>query len=595
MFIKNQVLGLTSKEARVRRTLDTGAQIYRASGKQEVTANFSGLGLGSASSAGLSVTAFWGNYYQYFMTGLLNDLEPETLKEFFRDIYLYDNVAGSAVDIQSTFPFSDWTLGGLPEDKLEVYREALNRLNIRRMLPEISVAFLVDGFFASTLVYDGRAKQFLDSIIYDARMCTVVDTPFYNSDPIISVNVNDRMRTFLTSPSPAAKQYRKYIPQPYIQMLMKGSFELNPVSTLFLARKTLQGRAYTSYLQRILPMYLIEKSLFRGTLVEVSKRQRAMSHIQVGDDTWIPTGEELAAYAMQFQMGEVDPMGAWISTRNGISINDLRPAGDFLKWTDMSDQLTPYKLRALGISEAFLSGDVSFATGESAMSTFLESLDAYRENLSNKLFYSKLFPLIAVVNGFYKKDAKVKAQGNDIESYLYNSHNRSNLELPELRWHKSLQAKDEANTLELLEKLEERGWPIALKRWAAAAGEDPDKMLHELEEDTELRKQLSKYTGNDTSHDGEGDFGDGSEYAEAGLALPSRLSPRRRRPLLSREFSSEDNEAHELTKTGQKKYIFNQKQAKKRQHEQIAKIVARLHRDPEYRMQLKKRNAEKGK
>lgn len=592
MFIKNQVLGLTNKEARVRRSIDTGAQVVSRMGpSQKVTANISGLGLGSASSAGLSVTAFWGNYYQYFMTGLINDLEPESLKEFFRDIYLYDNVAGSAVDIQSTMPFSDWTLGGLDEDKLDKYNEALNRLNIRRMLPEISVAFLVDGFFASTLVYDGRAKQFLDSIIYDARMCTVTDTPFYNADPIISVQVNDQMRSFLVSNSVIAKQYKKYIPQPYIQMLMKGAFELNPVSSLFLARKTIQGRSYTSYLHRILPMYLIEKSLFRGTLVEVSKRQRAMSHIQVGDDTWIPTGEELAAYAMQFQMGEVDPMGAWISTRQGVSISDLRPAGEFLKWTDLSDQLTPYKLRALGISEAFLSGDTSFATGESAMSTFLETMDAYRENMSNRIFYTKLFPLIAVVNGFYKKDAKVKAQGSDVESYLYNSHNRSNLEIPELRWHKSLQAKDESNTMELLEKLEERGWPIALKRWAASAGEDPDKLIQELEEDTELRKKLSKYTGNDTSHDGEGDFGG---EVDAALALPSRLSPPRRKPLLSRTFTDDSGDVYEFTKTGKKKYIYSQKEAKQKEHEMIAKIVARLHRDPEYREQLKKRNKEKG-
>jgi len=588
MFIRNQVLGLTNSEVRVRKTELQGAVVLPRGDK--ITAGLSGVsGVGSSAGAGTSLTAFWGNYYQYFMTGLINDRNPEVLKAMFRDIYYYDNVAGSAVDIQSTLPFSDWTLGGLDPSILEKFNEALNRLNIRRQLPEISVAYLTDGFFASTLVYDERVKQFLDSIIYDAEMCTVSETPFFNADPQITVQTTDAMRGFLQGNSIVARQYRKYIPQPYVQMMLDGRFELNPISTLFLARKTVQGAAYTSYLQRILPMYLIEKSLFRGTLIEVTKRQRAMSHIQVGDDVWVPTGEELAAYAMQFQMAEADPLGAWVTTRNGVQVGDLRAAGDFLKWTDVSDQLTPYKLRALGISEAFLSGDTSFATGESAMSTFLESLEAYRAILTNRIFYDKLFPLIAVLNGFYKKEAKVKAHDSNVESYLYNAHNRNNLMIPDLRWHKSLQSKDEASTLELLEKLEERGWPIALKRWAAAAGEDPDKLLQELQEDTILRKKLTKFTGNDTSHDGEGDLG---EYTDAGLALPSRMRLPTKRPLLSREFKGED--AYELSKTGKKKHIVNQRAAKKKENEMIAQIITRLRRDPEYRETLKRKNLAKG-
>lgn len=108
---------------------------------------------------------------------------------------------------------------------------------------------------------------------------------------------------------------------------------------------------------------------------------------------WTPTKDEMLSIAQQFQLSENDPLGAWIVTRNSIQTNDIRPGGDFWKWTDMTDSLRQMKLQALGISDAFLSGDASFASSESAYSTFVETVESYREHLTNKIFYSKLFPL----------------------------------------------------------------------------------------------------------------------------------------------------------------------------------------------------------
>jgi len=590
----------------------------------EVDASVGFFGGGSGAANSMSVNGFWQSNYQYMMTGIIPAdpalIDTSNLSLFYRDIYLFDNTAGSAVDIQSSFPFSTWELRGLEHNELKIYDDALARLNIMEMMPQISTAYLVDGFFCGSLVFDPKTKQFMDTLIYDALQCAVIPSPFYNADPVINVRVSQATQQYMNNAGLYATQYINSMPHQFVEMLRSGAFELDPVTTLFVQRRSLTDRAYVSYLHRILPMYLIEKTLFRGTLVEAQRRQRAMTHIQAGDDTWTPSTEELHAYVAQFQMAEFDPLGGWVSTRNAVQATDLRPGGDFWKWTDMADILVPYKLRALGISESFLSGDASYAAAESAYSTFLESQNAYRMHLTNRVFYTKLFPLVAVVNGLYK-DASKKAQTGKIIDYLYNASNRNNLKIPEIHWHKSLEAKGEDNMFDLLEKASEKGVPVPLKMWMAAANMDPEALLRDLRDDTKLRAQLEQFTGKNTSHESEdadgdddmdfgvmgGDEGDDNKaYASAIKHLRASMRKSQARPtvqsvaaggrqnraLLARDFG-ESGEMFEVNKSGSgKKYVYNQRAATTKANERIARIHSQAQKDKNYRIQLRQRNKE---
>lgn len=567
-----------------------------------------GAGSGGGRGPSVQVGGYFASQYQYMMTGLIpaepSYTDSSNLALFYRDMYLFDNVAGMAVDIQSSFPFSRFELRGLDEDELRIYNDALEQLNISELLPTLSTAYMVDGFSANSLVFDPRAKVFQDILLQDALQCTVLPSPFFRTMPEIQVRTGASTEQFLNSDSRYVKQRLNELPAEFVRMLRSGAYTLNPANTLYIPRRSLTDRAYVSYLHRILPMYLIEKCMFRGTLVEASRRQRATSLITAGTDTWTPTGEELQAYVQQFMMAENDPLGGWIVAREGVQYQDIRPGGDFWKWTDMVDIMVPYKLRALGISESFLSGDATYASAESAYSTFLETMDAYRQHLTNVIFYGTLFPLVAVVNGLYK-DPKNAVKGGDISGYLSNIANRRNLKMPEVIWHKSLEAKDESNKFDLLDKLSEQGVPVPLKMWCAAAEVDPDTLLKDLKEDTELRKRLAQYTGKDTSHDqDEHEEYDveasrmtlSSEEARKLLERPTGLSinsgaARNRKAILSREFDPDD-QVTEFTKTGKRKHVYNSTAKVKQQHENIQKIAMRIHRDPNYRQSLKKRNKE---
>ena len=619
MFAKHQVLGVSNGRVITKpyeQTQVTAAYASKTSA-HEITADvFNTLGnaQGTNSATAGSVNFFAASNYQFYMTGIVpatpDIIDSSMMSLFYRDIYLYDAVGGCAVNIQSSFPFSDWELRGLEDDQLKIYNDALERIGIQDLLPRISTAYLVDGFYAGSLVFDEEKRQFMDILSYDGLQCQVIPSPFNNIDPEITVHTSGMMQQFLQNHSQYVDKYLAEMPRGFIELLSNERFVLDPISTLFIGRKCLLDRSYTSYLQILLPTYLIEKTLFRGTLTEAQRRQRSTTHITAGDDTWTPTSAELYALVQQFQMSENDPNGAWVATRNAIQTQDVRPAGDFWKWTDTADQLMSMKLRALGISEAFLSGDASYSSSESAYSTFIETVNSYREHLTNKIFYSKIFPLIAVVKGLYKEGAKNTC--DNVTDFLFNITNRQDLLMPTLHWHKELEAHEEESQYDTLMNLSELGVPIAIKTWISAAGLDYESLLRDLKEDQEVRAQLAQYMPQQDQQqieDGE-DQANGT-YAKlaSGKSIPlGKIAPSltatsnksvldkatRHKAILS---YFEDAVPEDMTYTdsvGKKHWSVHQERDRKNQNWQLAKIAAKMHKDMNYRKTIAKRNTEKG-
>lgn len=635
MFSSNKILGVNGGQLQLARPADAAPSVANFSRGNDhalasVMRNGKGtrvegaIATGMAGSVNLSVNTSWPAEYQYYLTGILAGADPQvtdasSIALFYRDMYLLDHTAGSAVDIQSSFPFSSFQLRGLDENELKPFRDAVERLDIERLMPEISTAYLVDGYFCGSLIFDPSTRQFMDIMIHDALNCTVKRSPFHNVDPEIAVNVNMAMSDFFTSESKYYQRYLESLPPAFLRLLEDGRFTLDPVATLFVARKTLSDRSYISYLHRCLPMYLIEKTMYRGTLTEAHRRQRAMTHITAGDELWVPNTAELAQLVAQFQAAEFDPLGGWITTRNAVQATDIRPGGDFWTWMEVVEQLTSYKLRALGISESFLSGDASYASAESAYSSFLETQNAYRRKLTDQVFYRKIFPLVAVVNGMYKDPHGVRANDSVID-FLFNANARANLKIPEVHWDKQLQTNREEGMMDMLDQLDQRNVPIPIKAWAAAAGIDLESLIRDLREDTKLRRRLAEATGKDTGYESEMGTGNGGGWNTEGTppnrdnVKPFRYDSQdqeslesmarrmklpilslnqggsRRRNLLTREFSEEEGLIWVPNKSGSgRKHVTDQVGARKRNNDQLLK-ANRAMQDPHYREAVRQRN-----
>jgi len=512
-------------------------------------------------------------YLDTLLSGFIDERNETQLRNIYRDIYYYDSVCGGAADMISTLPFSDFSLNGLDDKKLEVYQHAVDRLNLKTQFPSFALGYLVDAEYAGTLVM--QDKSFTDILPHDIQDCNIEDMPFVSQDPLITVSKSEKLKNFLESEAEVIKRQRRNYPAKMLKALEENEFELDPLTTIYLARKGINGKP-TSFFRRVLPWYLIEKTLLRGTIVEASKRQRSALHVAAGGDMWEPTPEELSAIVALFQQADFDPLGPTIATRNDIQINEIRQGGDFWKITDVIDTTNQLKMRALGISEAFLSGDVTYNTSEAALSVFIENIRTFRDYMTQQTFYRKMFPLIAHLNGFTKKKSETA------QTLSFRINDTTSYDIPQVRWHKSLHPHSDRDTMEILNQMADKGIPVTLRMWAAAGGIDLDSVINELDQDKKIRARIKEKTA-DMDNDG---MNDNAEIGEDNFSF-AKLAPIRRIGMFGRDYG-EAAEITGTTVTGKKKYIYNQKAANEKANWHIVQALSALN-DPSHYIDTKKK------
>ena len=587
--------GTTSKQMLQRPERSVGATF-------ESTSNVSMRVTGSPN------TNISGNAITIDVDPMLTGMTPQsetTLHSVYRDIYYNDSVAGSAVDLISILPFGEFNLGGFPSVKGDTqkindkYNETIERLNFKTLLPEISIDYLVLGEHCSSLLYNKEKKVFTDILPHQADDLKVEPLPFYSQDPIITVKFPPHLKEILQRNTPRVQRIRENIGQDIINKICGGELELDPLSTIYLPRRTFsQAIRGTSYYRRILPIYLIEKNLFRGTLVESARRQRGILHLSLGDgESWVPSVQDMEFMTELFMNADSDPVGAIIATRSGISVEELRQGGDFWKSTDFADSVLSHKLRALSISEGFLSGEASYDTGGTALLVFLDMIRSFRETMTRKLFYDTMFPLISLINGFTVKNGRVSIQPNLIntissEEALQTLNDGSKLFIPSVQWTKQLKPEGDTAYMEMLQTLSDKGVPVPLRALAAAGGLDLETLLRQQDEDIDIRMKVSKYLQRIADLQPKEAPTEGEEEAEAaeasdilsqlasvdpsGKTRSSVIANTGRPALLSRDFSNV--EPYSLSKTGKPKHVHNRRAFEEKSNRMIVRALKHINK-----------------
>lgn len=425
--------------------------------------------------------------------------DPNKVFAVFREIHRYDTVGGPGVDLIAELPFSDFTLTGVSDSKvLEVFQKSLDQLKVRSLMPLLAKEFLVIGRVPCSLLFDEKEGIWTDIIPHEIESCEVTPIPLYGYDPKIDLKPSTELKKFIQSNDPRDANAKKEIPAALLAQLKRGGrISLEPTNTLYLARKLSPNDLGTSVFTRILPLYALEKALFKGTIASSQRRQRAIMHITAGiDGQWEPTQEELDQLVNMFLVADQDPLGATISTRTGVEISEVKQGNDFWKISDEIDFINAGKMRGLGINESFLSGESNYNTMEVALSVFLATVKTFREILTQKIFYDKLFPTLARVHGFVQRKGTelthnyrvVRADNADFKDLL----------IPKISWNKRLEPSYDQSYLEILSTLAEKGLPIPLKIWASAGGLSLSEILDSLDEDlinNERVKEWKKKAG----------------------------------------------------------------------------------------------------
>ena len=434
------------------------------------------------------------------LEGMDYSVEDKRLFDLYRDIYYYDPIGGSYVDMYSTLAYGDLSLGGGKDAFLEPYYEVMNKLKLVSKIPQIQTDRLVTGAHVSSMLYDRKKQKFFDLMSHRFDDIEVTPLPLANQDPILEWNVPDAVREAMRHSSPRIKQLKEFLGQELVNKMEGGNrVELEPLGTIWLPRCPFTTGEPISCYRRLLPIWLMEKNLYRGTLIESGKRQRPILHAQLGDGgEWEPSTEEMEALMDLVQSADADPLGAVIATRLGVQFNEIRSGGEFWKVTDIWDTTTQYKLRALGASEALLSGDATFSNGDTGLMAFMESLAAGRNELTRCLFYEKVFPLVAITHGLaITRSGNIVRKTGMMDGSMIDVMNRMNdgsrLFIPTVHWNKRLRPESDQGQMEALRTMSDLGVPIPMRAIAAAAGYNLDQLLGDQDENLAYQRKLMDY------------------------------------------------------------------------------------------------------
>lgn len=496
--------------------------------------------------------------------------QPTLLHLLLRRIYLRDVVAGTVADIYSTLPWGKvYELIGIDDPKvLQMYHDMIENLGIWGDMPLLSREILVIGRAICSLPFNESTGLWDSFVPIDPDQARITPMPLSGVKPLIDVLSSPAWRSFANSVDPRVVELKEKMNKDLVAMLQNttGYLPLDPLNTLFLARRVNQyDHIGTSIFSRILPAWAYEMALWNASLTGVRRRNRSILLITAGeDDVWEPNENELSSLTSLFMQADEDPTGSVISVRNGVEVSEVRDPTAIWGISQEFEFLSTLKMRALGVSEAYLQGDANVSNMETARTSLGKAVASFRDNTIHEIYTKQLFPTFARLHNFQKRTQaeishKIRYAPSNLQMVReYDRRMRENdrldrwgypvvtakqameipletLLLPRLITEDTLRPEQDAAYLDMLSKLKEEGVPIPVRVWASAAGFDLDKAMAMLPEDAIIRKRLAQLqTGEADTGGGEGGsedmFGGGGDLGGGGGGAAPMTTPEKAEP-----------------------------------------------------------------
>lgn len=470
----------------------------------------------------------------------------------FRRMHVRDVVAGPAIDIYASMPWSEFDIGGIKDPALRRFYEEALAMFTPEVLTTIAKEFLVIGRFCASLVFNSSKGYFDQFEPHDPDFLEIMPVPYRGFNPLIDLRISPAMRMFMQSQDERVKRIRGLMPAQFLEKFNQntGKVPLDQFSTLFMARKiSPYDSVGTSMLTRIVGLWALEKALMDATVTAARRRAGTILHVTAGiDEVWEPADGELDNIANLFTQADEDPVGAVVTTRTGVQAQELRQGGQIWKISDEWAFLSEAKMRALGISDAILDGSATYSNMETARSLMVEQILVFRQQFTQALF-GWISEQLARAHGFVNDPKRAANNGQirmapsapipglrkDMETQsaiamsaqrraLYNAYGkegeqyieaaeeqlqnrirktqismekalklpRDHLIVPTIQWRKEMKPTQDAAYIELLEKMEEKGLPVPKRIWAAAGGYDLDAAIEMMEEDKKLTAKIDQ-------------------------------------------------------------------------------------------------------
>jgi hypothetical protein len=336
------------------------------------------------------------------------------LNQYWRLFYNVDPVIGGVIDMHAEMPFSNASLimdqaGDNSKEILHAFEDMMTETELLSWLPRIAKEYHIIGEVFPYMFWDQDEGIWSHITIHNPDYVEVVDSPLIDDDPILTLRPSQDMRKILQSTDPRYIRLRQKLPAEIVTMLAGGkNLPLDPLNASHIKRLAfpydIRG---TSIMGRMFRVLMFEDAVFNGQIQQAQRHALPLRVFKLGDPNsgWMPTPSNQEDFAQLLAEVEVDPLAAIIYSY-ALQVEYHGIEGKQLRITQEWDVIERAKLVALGVSKAFLHGEVTYASANAGLQVLMMRYRTFRDMLLNDWIYKKVFATMAELRGFYRDPKK---------------------------------------------------------------------------------------------------------------------------------------------------------------------------------------------
>lgn len=415
---------------------------------------------------------------------------------YWRLFYKLDPVIGNCIDLYSELPWSNFELTGegIEGEVRSVYEEMCRETQLLAMLPHFIREYNVVGEAIPHTYFDNDRGMFTHISMHNPDQLQIIDAPFIKMDPIMQFIPDDRLTTLMQSTDPQLKHIRDSMPIELLMSLTKReNITLSPINCTFIPRKLHPyDTRGTSLLSRMWRTLMLEDAIFNASLQTARRAAAPLKVAKLGNAAtgFIPPPEQEQRLTQLLAQAEQDPQ-AWLVYHYGLQFeivgNNDRAMFINREW----DTIERMKLVAMGLSKAFLHGEVTYASATAGLQVFLQRLKSLRMMVEQKWLYPKFFKPVAEINGFVKpKPSEVAHRYRIKRSKNELANSQDAYILPRVIWDKSLDSQANGELVNAMVALEGIGVKFSKTSMMAAIGHNFEDETKKINREIQFEKQF---------------------------------------------------------------------------------------------------------
>lgn len=405
---------------------------------------------------------------------------------YWRMFYKLDPVIGNCVDLYSELPWSNFELtgDGIEGEIRAGYEHQCRETALLAMLPYFVKEFLVVGEVVPHCSFSDDDGLFTHIALHNPDQLEIIDAPFIKMDPIMEFIPDDKLRGVLSSNAPALQKLREKMPPELINKLMsRMNIPLSPINATFIPRKLHPyDTRGTSILSRLWRILMYEDAIFNASIQTARRAAGPLKVAKLGSAQtgWIPPPDQERRLLELLTQAEIDPQ-AWLVYHYGIAFELVGNTERVMSINKEWDIIERVKLIALGISKAFMHGEVTYASSATGLQVFLQRLKAMRMMFEQKWIYPKFFRPVAEINGWIKPKPAEVAHRFRVKRSAQELQEQNAYIIPKIVWDKNLDPSINSNLIQAMTSLENLGVKFSKTSKMASVGfsyEEETKKIH---------------------------------------------------------------------------------------------------------------------